>query len=67
MSLIERYSPSTVSKPDEQATIGAVAQQVGYSTPFASSSAFKRAYGVSPNTHRSTASSSAHELGSSAL
>lgn len=37
-----------------EATIGAVARQVGYSTPFASSSAFKRAYGVSPNTHRAT-------------
>jgi AraC-like DNA-binding protein len=35
-----------------QATIAAVAGQVGYSTPFALSSAFKRAYGVSPNTHR---------------
>ncbi len=49
-----------------QATIGAVARQVGYSTPFALSSAFKRAYGVSPNTHRATASSPADELGSSA-
>ena len=38
-----------------QATIAAVAKQVGYSTPFALSSAFKRAYGVSPNTHRATA------------
>jgi AraC-like DNA-binding protein len=38
-----------------QATIGAVARQVGYSTPFALSSAFKRAYGVSPNTHRANA------------
>lgn len=38
------------------ATIAAVARQVGYSTPFALSSAFKRAYGVSPNTHRATAS-----------
>jgi len=37
-----------------QATIAAVARQVGYSTPFALSSAFKRAYGVSPNTHRAT-------------
>ena len=37
-----------------QATIAAVAKQVGYSTPFALSSAFKRAYGVSPNTHRAT-------------
>ena len=34
--------------------IAAVARQVGYSTPFALSSAFKRAYGVSPNTHRAT-------------
>ena len=37
------------------ATIAAVARQVGYSTPFALSSAFKRTYGVSPNTHRTTA------------
>jgi AraC-like DNA-binding protein len=37
-----------------QDTIGAVARQVGYSTPFALSSAFKRAYGVSPNVYRST-------------
>ena len=42
-----------------QATIGAVARQVGYSTPFALSSAFKRAYGVSPNAHRSNAAHSA--------
>lgn len=34
------------------ATIGAVARQVGYSTPFALSNAFKRAYGVRPNAHR---------------
>jgi AraC-like DNA-binding protein len=33
-------------------TIGAIARQVGYGTPFALSSAFKRAYGVSPNTDR---------------
>jgi AraC-like DNA-binding protein len=38
-----------------QDTIAAVAKQVGYSTPFALSSAFKRAYGVSPNTHRASA------------
>ena len=50
-----------------QATIGAVARQVGYSTPFALSSAFKRAYGVSPNTHRANALSPADELDSSAL
>jgi AraC-like DNA-binding protein len=39
-----------------QATVAAVARQVGYSTPFALSSAFKRGYGVSPNTYRATAS-----------
>jgi AraC-like DNA-binding protein len=39
-----------------RATIAAIARQVGYSTPFALSSAFKRAYGVSPNTYRATAS-----------
>jgi AraC-like DNA-binding protein len=33
-------------------TIGAVAQQVGYSSPFALSTAFKRVRGVSPNEHR---------------
>jgi AraC-like DNA-binding protein len=38
-----------------EATIAAVARQVGYSTPFALSSAFKRAYGVSPNVHRASA------------
>lgn len=48
-------------------TIGAVARQVGYSTPFALSSAFKRAYGVSPNTHRANAARLADELDSSAL
>jgi AraC-like DNA-binding protein len=42
-----------------QATIAAVARQVGYSTPFALSSAFKRAYGVSPNTYRANAAYSA--------
>lgn len=38
-----------------QTTIAAVARRVGYSTPFALSSAFKRAYGVSPNTYRAEA------------
>jgi AraC-like DNA-binding protein len=38
-----------------QSTIAAVAKQVGYSTPFALSSAFKRAYGVSPIAHRAAA------------
>jgi AraC-like DNA-binding protein len=35
-------------------TIASVARQVGYSTPFALSSAFKRAYGVSPKAHRAS-------------
>jgi AraC-like DNA-binding protein len=38
-----------------RSTIAAVARQVGYSTPFALSSAFKRAYGVSPNNYRADA------------
>lgn len=33
-------------------TIGAIAGHVGYATPFALSSAFKRTYGVSPNVYR---------------
>lgn len=33
-------------------TIASVARRVGYGTPFALSSAFKRTYGVSPNVHR---------------
>jgi AraC-like DNA-binding protein len=37
---------------ETDATIDAVAHQVGYSTAFALSSAFKRAYGVSPKQHR---------------
>ena len=37
-------------EPD--ATIGAVAQQVGYGSAFALSTAFKRVRGVSPKEHR---------------
>jgi AraC-like DNA-binding protein len=37
-------------EPDS--TIATVARQVGYSTPYALSTAFKRAYGVSPKQHR---------------
>ena len=37
------------------ATIATVARQVGYSTPFALSNAFKRAYGVRPREHRDNA------------
>jgi AraC-like DNA-binding protein len=41
-------------EPD--ATVGAVARQVGYGTPFALSTAFKRVRGVSPRQHRIGAS-----------
>lgn len=37
---------------DPDATIGAVAQEVGYSSAFALSAAFKRVRGVSPRDHR---------------
>jgi AraC-like DNA-binding protein len=37
------------------ATVGSVARQVGYSTPFALSNAFKRVHGVSPRQHRALA------------
>lgn len=36
---------------DPAATVTAVANQVGYGTPYAFSTAFKRAYGVSPSNH----------------
>jgi AraC-like DNA-binding protein len=41
-------------EPD--ATLGAVARQVGYSSPFALSAAFKRVRGISPQEHRTRAS-----------
>ena len=34
------------------ATIGSVARQVGYGSPYALSTAFKRARGISPQQHR---------------
>jgi AraC-like DNA-binding protein len=40
-------------EPD--ATIGAVARRVGYGSPFALSTAFKRERGVSPKQHRAGA------------
>jgi len=43
-------------EPD--ATVGTVAQKVGYSSPFALSTAFKRVRGVSPQEHRVRAMSS---------
>jgi AraC-like DNA-binding protein len=39
---------------ESDATIGAVAEQVGYGSPFALSTAFKRVRGVSPQQYRST-------------
>ncbi|MFD9598007.1 AraC family transcriptional regulator [Kitasatospora sp. NPDC059973] len=38
---------------DPAATLGAVAHRVGYGSPFALSTAFKRVHGVSPQEHRS--------------
>ena len=38
------------------ATVGSVAHQVGYGSPFALSTAFKRVRGISPQQHRLTAS-----------
>ncbi len=43
-------------EPD--ATVGSVARKVGYSSPFALSTAFKRVRGVSPQEHRVSARSS---------
>lgn len=37
---------------DSDATIGTIARQVGYGSPFALSTAFKRVHGVSPQQHR---------------
>jgi AraC-like DNA-binding protein len=42
---------------DPAAKVGAIAQQVGYGSPFALSSAFKRVRGVSPRDYRLTAAS----------
>ena len=41
---------------DPDATLGAVAHQVGYGSPFALSAAFKRVRGISPQQHRVGAS-----------
>jgi AraC-like DNA-binding protein len=40
---------------EPEATLGAVARRVGYSTPFALSAAFKRVRGVSPQVFRRSA------------
>lgn len=39
----------------DDSTIATIAHRVGYGTPFALSTAFKRAYGVSPNGYRASA------------
>ena len=49
-------------EPD--ATIGSVAREVGYGSPFALSTAFKRAYGISPKQHRLAARSASRSLAS---
>jgi AraC-like DNA-binding protein len=38
-------------------TVGSVAQQVGYGTPFAFSTAFKRVRGISPQQYRAASAS----------
>ena len=40
-------------------TIGSVAHEVGYGSPFALSTAFKRVRGVSPQQHRTAAAAAA--------
>jgi AraC-like DNA-binding protein len=42
---------------DRQATLAAVARQVGYGSPYALSTAFKRVRGVSPREHRAAVAS----------
>ena len=41
------------------ATVGSVAEQVGYGSPFALSTAFKRVRGISPQEHRAAARAAA--------
>ena len=40
---------------ESDATVGAVAHRVGYGSPFALSTAFKRVFGVSPREHQTRA------------
>jgi AraC-like DNA-binding protein len=47
-----RLAPAADMLRGREDTIATVAHRVGYSTPFAFSSAFKRTYGFSPNEHR---------------
>lgn len=50
-----------LAQPD--ATVASVAHEVGYGSPFALSTAFKRAYGVSPREHRARRAMSARGAG----
>jgi AraC-like DNA-binding protein len=45
-----RLAAGLLREPDT--TLGSVARQVGYATPFALSTAFKRVRGLSPQDHR---------------
>jgi AraC-like DNA-binding protein len=51
----------------EEATVGAVARQVGYGSPFTFSTAFKRVYGVSPRTYRNRELAALEERGAAAM
>ena len=51
--VITALAADLLRKPDT--TVGAVADLVGYSSPFALSAAFKRIRGMSPTEHRARA------------
>jgi AraC-like DNA-binding protein len=51
---VVNIQPHNESRSEDVRAAASVARQVGYSTPFALSSAFKRAYGVSPKAHRAS-------------
>ena len=52
-----RVAPGPRRRPAAEpgATVGSVARQVGYGSPFALSTAFKRVHGISPRQHRALA------------
>ena len=52
---IGRIAPAADLLREPQATLESVARQVGYASPYALSSAFKRLRGVSPQQYRATA------------
>lgn len=47
-----RLAPASDLLREPNATVGAVPRQVGYGTPFALSTAFKRGRGIRPQEHR---------------